>query len=255
VKEQKFFGDAEVYNQGMGRLSRLAGERFLDWISLPGGLRWLDVGCGPGTFTELLLDLTAPSAISAVDPSDQTIAFAKGKPSASRIDYRQGDAMSLPFGDAEFDAAVMALVIQYVPDRAKAMTEISRVVRPGGTIAAYVWAGPNEGHPLQPVRDAVRSIGGPEAGRPGNQIRSIDSLVDLFSAAGLEGVDSCPIEIQLDFKDFDDFWSVQTAEYQDMTASDEERLKASLRERFPTDESGRIRYMARANAVKGRVPS
>jgi len=255
VEDQNFFRDAEAYNRSMGRLSRLAGEQFLNWLSLPGGLRWLDVGCGPGTFTELLLDRNAPSALSAIDPSEKTIEFAKSKPSASRIDYRQGNAMSLPFGDHEFDAAVMALVIQYVPDRAKAMSEISRVVRKGGTIAAYVWSGMKEGHPLQPLREAIKSVGGPESGRPGNQVRTTDSLVDLFTVAGLEGVDSSSLQIQIDFSDFDDFWSAQPPEYRGMTRSDIARVKESLQKQLLTDNNGCISYSARASAVKGRVPS
>ncbi len=255
AEEQNFFADGKAYERAMGRLSRVAGEQFLDWLSLPGGLRWLDVGCGTGSFTELLLDRNSPSAISAIDPSEEQITFAKGKPSASRVDYRQGDAMSLPFGDDEFDVAVMALVIQYIPDRTKAMSEFARVVRQGGTVAAYVWPGRNEGHPLKPLSDAIRSIGGPESGRPGNQIRTIESLIDLFSASGLEGIDSCSIEIQLDFRDFDDYWSAQPPEnIRDMTDEDVERLKTLLRERLPTDDNGQVSYTARANAIKGRVP-
>lgn len=253
--DQNFFRDAQAYNERMGRLSRLAGEQFLNWLSLPGGLRWLDVGCGPGTFTELLLDRNAPSGISAIDPSEKTIEFAKSKQSASRIDYRQGDAMSLPFGDDEYDVAVMALVIQYVADRAKAMSEISRVVRKGGTIAAYVWSGPLEGHPLQPLREAINSVGGPDSGRPGNQVRTNDSLVDLFTAAGLEGVDSCSLQIKIDFSDFDDYWYAQPPEYRDMTTSDIARVKELLQERLPTDKNGHISYAARASAVKGQVPT
>jgi SAM-dependent methyltransferase len=239
----------------MGRLSRVAGEIFIDWLSLPDGLRWLDIGCGTGSFTGLLLDRTAPGTISAIDPSEDQIAFAKGKPGASRVDYRQGDAMSLPFSDDEFDVAVMALVIQYIPDRAKAMSEITRVVRPRGAVAAYVWPAPDEGHPMQPLLEAAKSVGVAPVRRPGNHIRTIEGLIDLFDASGLEDIESRSIDLQLNFQDFDDYWSSQAGQtIRNMESADVERLKTLLRERLPADEQGQISFTARANAIWGRVP-
>ncbi len=254
-EEKNYFADSRAYELGMGRLSRVAGEIFIDWLSLPDGLRWLDVGCGTGSFTELLLDRTAPGAISAIDPSEEQITFAKGKPGAGRVDYRQGDAMSLPFGNDEFDVAVMALVIQYIPDRAKAMSEITRVVRPGGTVAAYVWPAPDEGHPMRPLTHAVNSIGASTVPVPGNEIRTIEALIDLFGASGLEDIEGIPIDIQPVYRDFDDYWSSQTgATLRNMTDADAKQLKTLLRERLPADEQGQISYTARANAIRGRVP-
>ena len=252
----RFFTDSAAYELSMGRCSRLAGKIFLDWLNLPDGLQWLDVGCGTGSFTELVLARNAPSAISAIDPSEGQIAFAKGKPGANRVDYRHGDAMSLPFGDDEFDVAVMALVIQHIPDRTKAMSEITRVLRQRGTVAAYVWPELHEAHPMQPLSDAVRSIG--KLLRPshrGKQARTIEALTELFDASGLVDIKSSSIEIQLIYKDFDDYWSSQTAQtIPNMTDTDVERLQSILRERLPVDKDGQISYMARANAVKGRVP-
>ncbi len=254
-EENNHFTDSEAYELQMGRLSRVAGVKLLDWISLPSGLRCLDIGCGTGSFTELLLDRTAPSAISAIDPSEGRLAIAKRKPNASRIDYRQGDAMSLPFSDDEFDVAVMALVIQHIPDRTKAMSEITRVVRQGGSVAAYVWPGLGEGHPMQILSDAVKSIGVSERRRPGNEIRTIEALMGLFDASGLEDTESRSFEIQFKFRDFDDYWFSQSANtIRDMNDADVKRLKALLRDSLPPDENGQISYGARANAVKGRVP-
>ncbi|MFT5439469.1 MAG: ubiquinone/menaquinone biosynthesis C-methylase UbiE [Alphaproteobacteria bacterium] len=255
AEEKNFFADSEAYERSMGRLSRVAGEAFLDWLSLPSGLRCLDVGCGTGSFTELWLDRNAPSAMYAIDPSEGQIALAKGKPWASRVDLRVGDAMSLPFGDDEFDVAVMALVIQYIPDRTQAMSEITRVVRQGGTVAAYVWPAPGEGPPTQPLQDAVKSIGVSRGRRPGKKIRTIEGLTELFETSGLEAIDSRSIESQFIFKDFDDYWSSQTGEtIRDLSDADVKRLKAFLRDSLPTDENGQISYTARANAIRGRVP-
>ncbi len=260
AEANSYFTDGEAYELVMGRWSRVAGEIFLDWLSLPNGLRWLDVGCGSGSFTEIVLERCTPSAISAVDPAEAQIAYARGRAEASRVDYRLGDALSLPFGDGEFDVAVMALVVSYLPDRAKAIAEMNRVVRSGGTVATYVWDGPDRGHPQQPLIDALETLGVELSRLPGDQDRPIGALRNLFDASGLENVTSRSIEIQLTFKDFDEFWTAQTAlanrsvqAIRNMSETDVERLKASLRDRLPTDGDGRIVYMARANAVKGRV--
>jgi SAM-dependent methyltransferase len=249
-----FFADGQAYDRAMGRLSRIAGGRFLEWLSMPANLRWLDVGCGSGSFTELILQRGSPSAISAIDPSEDQIAFARSKSSAQQVDYRKGDAMSLPYDRGAFDVAIMALVIQYIPDPEKAMSEITRVVRKGGTVAAYVWPGRAEGHPYWPLTDAFCSIGATDTNRPGNRMRTPEALVDLFASSGLEGIETRMIDISLDFGDFDAFWSSLMPEnYRHLRPADVDRLKANLRERLPADSTGRISYDARAVAIRGHI--
>jgi len=250
---KQFSGQA--YDRAMGRLSRVAGARFLEWLSMPTNLRWLDVGCGTGSFTELILERGAPNAISAIDPSDDQIAFAKSKSSAKQIDYRKGDAMSLPYDQNEFDVAVLALVIQYIPDPARAISEIARVVRKDGTVAAYVWPGRAEGHPYRVLSDALRSIGAADADLPGNRMRTTEALVNLFASSGLESVENRTMDISLAFDDFDDFWSsLRPASYSHVRSSDVDRLKAALKRSLSTDTHGRVSYGARAIAIRGRVP-
>ena len=54
----------------MGSWSRLAGEVFLDWLAPRPGLRWIDIGCGNGAFTELLVQRCAPAEVQGIDPSE-----------------------------------------------------------------------------------------------------------------------------------------------------------------------------------------
>ena len=75
-----FFTDGDAYERFMGRWSRTAGETFLDWLALPPGLRWLDVGCGTGAFTELLIARCAPAMVDGIDPSEDQIAYARKTP-------------------------------------------------------------------------------------------------------------------------------------------------------------------------------
>src|SRR3982750_995877 len=101
------FDDGAAYERYMGQWSQLAGERFLDWVAAPSGLRWIDVGCGNGAFTELLAERSAPAEIQGVDPSGAQLAFARARHSAGIAQFRQGAAMALPFADNSFDAAAM----------------------------------------------------------------------------------------------------------------------------------------------------
>lgn len=253
AEEKRFFEDGAAYEGAMGRCSRAAGEEFLEWLSMPDGLKWLDVGCGTGSFTEIVLG-HAPRAISAIDPSEEQIAFAKSKRWADQVDFRVGDAMSLPYDADMFDVAVMALVIQYIPDPARAMSEITRVVKPRGTVATYTWPGSRE-HPMQPMYEAIDALGISRPRRAGNQFRSVEALGALFAASGLVDTESHTYEIRLIYQDFDHYWSSQTAgAIRRISDADAVRLKALLREMLPMDGSGQISYSARVNAVRGQLP-
>ena len=261
VGSEKFFTDGDAYERFMGRWSQAAGEVFIDWLSLPKELRWVDVGCGTGAFTELVLDLCAPKQISAIDPAEDQVAYACSKPTATRVSYRLGDAQSLPYADDTFDVAAMALVITFVPDPAKAVTEMVRVVRPGGSVATYIWDVQGEGPPFQPLINALEAMNVNVPFLAGAENARLDTLNDFFETAGLAEVATRKIEIEVSYADFDDFWTSQTVlghpvvkTIQTMAKPDVEQLKAYLREWLPTDQDGRIAYQAWANAVKGRVP-
>jgi ubiquinone/menaquinone biosynthesis C-methylase UbiE len=253
------FTNGQAYERLMGRWSRAAGEEFLDWLSLPKGLNWLDVGCGTGAFTELVIDRCAPSNISAIDPAEDQIAYARNGSAAKRATFRTGDAQSLPFADREFDVAAMALVISFVPDAAKAVAEMKRVVRPQGIVAAYMWDILGGGFIQRPLVQALGAMGIDVPPATGRKNSSIEEMRSLFERAGLDQVAARTIEIEVSYPNFDDYWSAQTGlanpvvqPIRKMSDPDVARLQAYLRDRLPTDHSGRIAYPARANAVKGR---
>ena len=106
MTDQIRFDDGAAYERYMGRWSQLVGETFLDWLAPPSGLRWLDVGCGNGAFTEMLVERCAPGSVQGIDPSEAQLAFARTRPASRVAQFRQGDAMALPFLDDTFDAAV-----------------------------------------------------------------------------------------------------------------------------------------------------
>src|SRR4029077_8161261 len=124
----------------------------LDWLSPRPGLRWIDVGCGNGAFTELLVDRCVPAEVQGVDPSEGQLVFARSRSAARAATFRHGDAMALPFPANRFDAAVMALVIFFVSDPARGIAERAGVFCPGGTVATYVWEILGGGFPQEPIQ-------------------------------------------------------------------------------------------------------
>src|SRR5215471_17776524 len=153
------YEDGAGYERYMGDWSRRVGAVFLDWLAPSPGLKWIDVGCGNGAFTQLLIERCAPAEVHGIDPSEGQLAFARARPQARMAQFGKGDAMALPFPDQRFDAAVMALVIFFVPDPVKGVAEMTRVVRPGGTVAAYVWDILEAGAPHEPVHAELRHMG------------------------------------------------------------------------------------------------
>ena len=133
------FDDGHAYDRYMGRWSRAIGEKFLAWLDPPANRHWLDVGCGTGAFTEIVLARAAPEKIIGIDPSPAQVEHAKRTVTAPQVDFRAGSAIDLPFETGEFDVVVSALVIHFFPDRPKAFREMLRVTRPGGIVAGYTW--------------------------------------------------------------------------------------------------------------------
>ena len=181
------FDDGAAYDRGMGVWSQLAGQVFVDWLAPSSGLRWIDIGCGSGAFTELLAQRYAPAEIQGIDPSEAQFAFARARPALRETTFLQGDAMALPLETDRFDAAVMALVLFFVPDPAKGVAEMARVVRPGGTVSAYLWIA-GEGPPA-PFTVELAAFGATVARAPSADAARVEVLRALWRDAGLEAVE------------------------------------------------------------------
>ncbi|MFL5253192.1 MAG: class I SAM-dependent methyltransferase [Rhodopila sp.] len=254
------FDDGAAYERGMGIWSRLAADVFLDWLAPTPALGWIDVGCGSGAFSEAIVQRCAAAEVQSIDPSEAQIAFARSRtPTAT---FQVGDAMALPFTDNRFDVAVMALVIFFVPDPAKGLAEMVRVVRPGGVVAAYAWDLAGGGFPFQPVQDALLAAGVESLRPPSAGVERMDLLQGLWRDAGLEAIETREIRVWRVFADHDELWRVSTATSAGTRAavsglSDTQRstVRARLRLALPPGPDGRVSYPARANAIKGRVPA
>ena len=254
------FDDSAAYERFMGRWSRAVAPVFLEWLSAPRGARWLDVGCGTGILTETLLQFCAPSAVCAVDPAPAQVKAAARGFAGGRTAFQVGDARRLPFRDASFDIVASALVINFIPDRAAAMSEMRRVARAGGLVAAYVWDFAEEHSPSGPLRRAMRRFGVAVPPIPGTDASQLEALRSLFYEARLEKIETRTIDVCLAYTDFEDFWQAQTPGYAPTTKliaslsdSERARLRRAAQAALPAGPNGSIQYLARANAIKARV--
>src|SRR5262245_56851324 len=125
------FDDGAAYEQMMGIWSRRAGEIFLNWLEPPSGLRWIDIGCGNGAFTELLVERCGPVEVQGIDPSESTARFcthtaggAAGRVSAGRCD---GGSVHRKQVRRSRDGVGPV----FVPDPAQGIAEMVRIVAPG----------------------------------------------------------------------------------------------------------------------------
>jgi SAM-dependent methyltransferase len=260
-KPADFWASGEGYEPYIGRWSRLIAREFLSWLAVPGGSQWLDVGCGTGALSQTILQFAQPSRVSGIDRSQGFVAFAKEHTQDSRVQFDLGDAEALGADSGTFDAAVSALVLNFIPQPKRAVAEMSRITRPDGVVAAYVWDYSDRMQMIRHFFDAATALD-PKAeeldeGRRFPICRP-DALGELFESAGLKHVEVRPIEVPTVFRDFDDYWSPflggqGPAPSYLMSLNEEHRaaLRERIRASLPAAIDGSIPLVARAWAVRG----
>jgi len=253
-----------LYEPYMGRWGRLVAKDFLRWLEPPDGLDWLDVGCGTGGVSEVILQRAQPRSVRGVDSSPGFVEHARAQVADPRAAFDVGDAQSLPVGSAQFDAAVSGLVLNFVPEPARAVQEMKRAVRPGGVVAAYVWDYAGRMELIRYFWDAAAALDGKalelDEGRR-FPLCQPEPLHELFTRAGLGGVEAKPIDVDTVFRDFDDYWTPflgaqGPAPGYAMSLDAERRaaLRDAIRAALPVSGDGSIALVARAWAVRGRLP-
>ena len=242
----------------MGVWSQRVGAAFLEWLAPPAQCAWLDVGCGNGAFTEMVLDGCAPTSVHGIDPSEAQLEFARTRLGARGAVFQQADAMALPYDAAHFDVAVMPLVIFFVPEPARGVAEMTRVVRTGGQVAAYAWDMQSGGFPYEVVGQSLRAVGVEVPRPPSADASRFDVLTSLWDDAGLTDVDTRTIRVTRSYDSFDDYWTtVQGApsagrQIASLSSDQRERFRQELRDRLTIDAEGRVQCAAHAHAIKGR---
>ena len=263
-KPKDNWANGDLYEGYIGRWSRHVASEFIKWLAVPAGSRWLDVGCGTGALSQTILQLAAPTAIKGIDRSEGFIAFAKEQVNNGRVKFEVGDAENLTDESETFDAVVSGLVLNFIPHPDRALAEMKRVARAGGTVAVYVW---DYAEGMQLIRhffDAAIALD-PKVIEldegPRFPICRPEALRQLFESTGFKDVEVRAIEIPTVFRDFDDYWSPflgGQGPAPSYAVSLGEEARAALRERIraglPIQPDGSIHLSARAWAVKGIQP-
>ena len=255
----------DSYEQYMGRWSRRVAPRFLDWLGAPAGLDWLDVGAGTGALSSEVLARCAPRSLLAIDPSDGFLEKARASLAGERVELRVGDAQALPAEARSRDVVVSGLVLNFVPDKERALAEMKRVARRGARLGFYVWDYPGGGIDFMRVFWNAAIALDPAALDLGEGRRfpfcTAEGLTELAARAGLRSVECRAIEVPTVFADFEDYWAPFTfgtgpaPGYCASLAPDaRERLRARLESSVPRAADGSIPMKARAWALKTTLP-
>lgn len=248
------------YEQYIGRWSRKIAPLFLAWLNQPAGMRWLDVGCGTGALSAAILDHCSPSSVVGVEPSEGFLKLAVQN-LGGKARFLAGDASALPLDGGACDVVVSGLVLNFIPDLPAALSELRRVTANGGTIAAYVWDYADGMEIIRYFWDAAASLD-VEAVRLHEGTRfpvcEPSALKAAFEDAGLTDVKTIPLEVTVEFADFDEYWrpflgGQGPAPAYAMSLPEEQRarLKDRLQSALPRTAGGAISLKARAWAVRG----
>jgi SAM-dependent methyltransferase len=249
------------YDRYMGRWSRQIAPRFLDWLGLPEGSDWLEVGCGTGVLTSMIVTQCKPKSVTAIDPSEDFLAKARVAVPDQRTVLQPGDAQALPVDAACKDAIVSGLVLNFVPDKSRALAEMQRVGRPGATIAFYVWDYPGGGVEFLHAFWTAAVMLDPAAVILAEDRRfsfcTKDGLIGLAKTTGLSSIETTEIVIPTIFNDFDDYWHPFTlgtgpapSYCAGLPSEARQRLKDALYAMLPRLADGSIQLKARVWAVR-----
>ena len=258
------FSAADAYERFMGRWSREVAPLLVTFAGIREADAVLDVGSGTGALTAAVAAAAPSSSILGIDPSASYVAFAQASHPGDRIRFEIGDAQRLQFADGRFDRTLSLLVLNFIPDRTKALSEMIRVTRRGGTVASAVWDYGegmemlrvfwDEAIALDPASDARDEKHMPLSGK--------GELGALWRSHRLAEVQEHALIIRARFSSFDDYWlpflgnQGPAGDYVSTLGSRErEQLRLRLRRRLLGDRpDGPIALNARAWAVRGRVP-
>lgn len=244
---------AEAYDRFMGRYSLLLSPQLADFAGVGAGQRAIDVGCGPGALTAELVSRLGPGEVTAVDPSEPFVEAARER--HPDVEVIRATAEDLPFADRTFDVALAQLVVHFMSDPVAGLTEMARVTRRRGVIAACVWDFGGEQDPLSVFWRAARELDPAVTGEAHLAGAREGHLMRLFEAAGLGEVEETSLSVSAKHADFEDWWGPFTlgvgpagTYLAGLDADRRIELRENARRRLP---AGSFVLSARAWAARG----
>jgi SAM-dependent methyltransferase len=202
------FSNSDAYDRYMGRWSRRLTPLFVQFAHIQEGQTVLDLGCGTGQLSAGIAESVPVSSVTGVDRSPEYVGAARRRVQSHRAQFEIGDAQELRFADGTFDRVLSLLVLNFVPDRRRALREMIRVTRPGGIVAAAVWDYGDGMEMLRTFWDEAVALD-PEAAAKDERHSPLcrcGELAALWLEFGLNDVDEQSITVALDFASFDDYW-------------------------------------------------
>jgi SAM-dependent methyltransferase len=255
------WNDGDPYEYFMGRWSSLMSIEFLKWLNMPSNLNWLDIGCGTGALSEAIEQNYLPYKISGIDPSQGFIEKIKQRIS-SNCEFRVGNVEKLPFENESFEVIVSGLALNFFPNLERALSELKRVSKSNGVIAAFVWDYSGRMDFLRSFWDAAYQID-PKSRELDEGLRfpicNSDNLINVFENANLKEVKCVKLDIDTVFKDFDDYWNPflglqgpAPSYLASLSHVLQEDLKNNIKERLQFESDGSIRLLGRSIAIRGK---
>ena len=244
----------------MGRYSVPLAPHFAVFTGIEAGMSVLDAGCGPGALTTELAHRVGAERVTAVDPAEHFVEVCRSRVPGAEV--RRAAAEELPFADGAFDAALAQLVVSFMQDAEAGAGELRRVVRPGGLVAACMWAA-GEMELLGVFWDSVAALGdaAPRQADLRMRFRTREELHELAERAGLEDIRTAKLSVRSEYESFDELWRSLPgaagpvgAFYASLAEDGRERLHAECRRRLG-DPPGSFALPAAAWAVSGRTPA
>jgi len=199
---------AEAYDRFMGRYSTPLAPIFADFAGVEAGQRVVEVGAGPGALTAVLVERVGGDRVTAVEPSEPFVAALRERqPDATVL---HAAAEELPLGDDGFDTAIAQLVVHFMQDPVRGLSEMRRVTAANGVVAANVWDHGGGQGPLSLYWEVVRELDPTNAGEGRLAGATEGDLTGLFEEAGFVDVEETPLTVEIEHLTFEEWWEPYT---------------------------------------------
>jgi SAM-dependent methyltransferase len=253
-----------AYGEYVGRWSRLVAAEFVPWLGVAPGATWIDVGCGTGELSRVVLRLASPSKVIALDPSSGFLEHARATVIDPRVEFLHGNDQDVASLGVSAGAVVSGLVLNFVPDPRAALRAFTSAAGHHAMIGAYVWDYARGMTMLRAFWDAaVEEDPAARSHDEGDRftICNDSALEALFTSAGLFDVQARAIDVTDRYSHFDEFWTPflsgqapAPGYLATLPEARQARVRELTRKRLPAGGGGgSITLTCRAWAVRGRT--